>query len=88
MREGLADGAERCRAAALIASTLPDLLDGDAARELAARGIPAVAGLATALACVQALRRAPGDPGRMRGDRRGGHPGSRRVERSLGRVAG
>jgi acyl-CoA synthetase (NDP forming) len=66
VREGLADGAARCRAAALIASTLPDLLDGDAARELGARGIPAVAGLATALACVQALRRAPGDPGRLR----------------------
>ena len=45
VRTGLADGAERCDAAALIASTLPDLLDDDAARELAARGIPAVAGL-------------------------------------------
>jgi acetate---CoA ligase (ADP-forming) len=66
VREGLADGAERSRAAALIASTLPDLLDDDAARELAARGIPAVAGLATALACIRALRGAPGDPDRMR----------------------
>jgi acetate---CoA ligase (ADP-forming) len=66
VREGLTDGAERCRAAALIASTLPDLLDDDAARELGARGTPAVAGLATALACVEALRRAPGDPNRMR----------------------
>ena len=40
VRTGLADGAERCDAAALIASTLPDLLDDAAARELAARGIP------------------------------------------------
>jgi acyl-CoA synthetase (NDP forming) len=66
VRAGLADGAERCDAAALIASTLPDLLDEDAARELSARGIPVVAGLATALACVKALGTAPGDPARLR----------------------
>ena len=35
VRTGLADGAERCDAAALIASTLPDLIDDAAARELA-----------------------------------------------------
>jgi acetate---CoA ligase (ADP-forming) len=66
VRTGLADGAERCAAAALIASTLPDLLDDAAARELSARGIPAVAGLATALACVRALQRPAGDPVRLR----------------------
>ena len=66
VRAGLADGAERCDAAALIASTLPDLLDENAARELSARGIPVVAGLATALACVKALASAPGDPARLR----------------------
>ncbi|HEY7121555.1 MAG TPA: acetate--CoA ligase family protein [Solirubrobacterales bacterium] len=66
VRTGLADGAERSRAAPLIASTLPDLLDDGAARELAARGIPAVAGLATALTCARALRIAPGDPERLR----------------------
>ncbi|HSD25381.1 MAG TPA: acetate--CoA ligase family protein [Solirubrobacterales bacterium] len=66
VRTGLADGAERCDAAALIASTLPDLLDDAAARELAARGIPAVAGLPTALACVRALQSPPGDPARLR----------------------
>jgi acyl-CoA synthetase (NDP forming) len=66
VRTGLADGAERSRAAALIASTLPDLLDDAAARELAARGIPAVAGLATALTCLGALRGRPGDPERLR----------------------
>jgi acyl-CoA synthetase (NDP forming) len=62
----LADGAERSDAAALIASTLPDLLDEAAARELAARGIPVVAGVATALACAKALANAPGDPARLR----------------------
>jgi acyl-CoA synthetase (NDP forming) len=66
VRTGLADGAERCDAAALIASTLPDLIDDAAARELAARGIPVVAGLTTALACVRALQRGPGDPARLR----------------------
>jgi acetyl-CoA synthetase len=66
VRTGLADGAERSRAAALIASTLPDLIDDAAARELAARGIPAVAGLATAIACVRALQAAPGDSDRLR----------------------
>jgi acetate---CoA ligase (ADP-forming) len=66
VRAGLADGAERCDAAALIASTLPDLLDEDAARELSARGIPVVAGLATALACAKALASARGDPARLR----------------------
>jgi acetyl-CoA synthetase len=66
VRTGLADGAERSRAAALIASTLPDLIDDEAARELAARGIPAIAGLATAIACVRALQAPPGDPDRLR----------------------
>jgi acyl-CoA synthetase (NDP forming) len=66
VRTGLADGAARCDAAALIASTLPDLLDDAAARELATRGVPAVAGLPTALACVGALRSPPGDPARLR----------------------
>jgi acetate---CoA ligase (ADP-forming) len=66
VRTGLADGAERSDAAALIASTLPDLLDDAAARELTARGIPGVAGLLTALSCVRALQSPPGDPARLR----------------------
>jgi acyl-CoA synthetase (NDP forming) len=41
-------------------------VDDAAARELAARGIPAVAGLATALTCVRAMRRPAGDPARLR----------------------
>ena len=66
VRSGLADGAERCGAAAMIASTLPDLLDAEATRELAQRGIPAVAGLDTALRCIRALRAADPDPARLR----------------------
>ena len=81
VRTGLADGAERCDAAALIASTLPDLIDDAAARELAARGIPVVAGLTTALACVRALQRGPGDPARLRAIAAAASRGARRPER-------
>lgn len=66
VRSGLADGAERCGAAAMIASTLPDLLDAEATRDLAQRGIPTVAGLDTALRCIRALRAPDPDPARLR----------------------
>ena len=57
VREGLADGAEGSGGAALVASTLPELLQDDSAAAFLARGVPAVAGLRTALACAAALRR-------------------------------
>ena len=66
VREGLAAGAIESDAAALFASTLPDLLDEDAAYELGRRGVPAVAGLRTAIACAAALALPPGDPVRLR----------------------
>jgi acetyl-CoA synthetase len=66
VREGLAAGAIESGAAAIFASTLPDLLDPDAARDLAVHGVPTVAGLRTALRCVRALRRPFGDPQRLR----------------------
>jgi acetate---CoA ligase (ADP-forming) len=66
VREGLIAGASDTHAASLVASTLPDLIDEEASRELTARGVPAIAGLRTALACVQALRRPVGDPDRLR----------------------
>jgi acyl-CoA synthetase (NDP forming) len=50
----------------LLASTLPELLQDDSAAGLIDRGVPAVAGLRTALACAAALRRRPGDPARLR----------------------
>ena len=46
-----------------VASTLPELLDDDAAARFAAAGVAPIAGLRTGLACVAALRRPPGDPG-------------------------
>jgi acyl-CoA synthetase (NDP forming) len=66
VREGLADGAADADVPALLASTLPELLQDDSAAALVDRGVPAVAGLRTALACAAALRRPPGDPARLR----------------------
>ena len=66
VRVGLAAGAAETRAAALVASTLPDLLDHEAALEFSAVGIPAIAGVRTALACARALRAAAVDPDRLR----------------------
>ena len=53
-------------AATLVASTLPDLIDDEASRELADRGVPAVAGLRSALVCAQALRIPAANAGRLR----------------------
>ncbi len=65
-RRGLADGAERSAAAPLFSSTLPDLIGEEEILELDGRGIAAVQGLGTAMRCVAALRRRPGDPARLR----------------------
>jgi acetyl-CoA synthetase len=66
VREGLGDGATSSGVPALVASTLPELLQSDSATSFIARGVPAVAGLRTALACVAALRRPAADPERLR----------------------
>jgi acetate---CoA ligase (ADP-forming) len=66
VREGIRAGAEASPVPTLVASTLPKLLDDAAAWELAGADVAAVAGLRTALACAAALRRAPGDGGRLR----------------------
>jgi acyl-CoA synthetase (NDP forming) len=66
VRAGLIAGASRVQTASLVASTLPDLIDEEASRELTARGVPAIAGLRTALACAQAVRRPRGNPARLR----------------------
>jgi acetate---CoA ligase (ADP-forming) len=66
VRAGIVAGADETEAATLVGSTLPDLIDDRASGELAERGVPAVAGLRTALLCARALRLPPGDPGRLR----------------------
>jgi acetyl-CoA synthetase len=65
-RAGLAQGAAGADAAAIFASTLPDLIGEEIIRELAAEGIAAVAGLSTAVLAARELRRTPGDPARLR----------------------
>jgi acetate---CoA ligase (ADP-forming) len=67
VRAGIVAGAAEAEAATLVASTLPDLIDDRASGELAEHGVPAIAGLRTALACAQALRAAPGHAERLRG---------------------
>ena len=66
VRAGLIAGAGSTAAATLVASTLPDLLDHDAAVELADAGVPAIAGLRPALRCARALRAPAADPARLR----------------------
>jgi acetate---CoA ligase (ADP-forming) len=65
VRAGIIAGAAETEASTLVASTLPDLIDDQASGELARRGVPAVAGLRTALACAGALRAPPADSDRL-----------------------
>jgi acetyl-CoA synthetase len=68
VRNGIIAGARAVAddATTIVCSTLPELLDDDAAWQCVQAGIPAVAGLRTGLACAAALRSAAGDPGRLR----------------------
>ena len=66
VRAGIVQGASATAAATVVCSTLPDLIDEQAIEELAANGVPLVAGLATALRGVRALRSAGDGPERLR----------------------
>ncbi len=66
VREGIHEGAAASAVPVMVASTLPELLDEEAALGFLDAGIPAVAGLRTGLACVAALSAPRGDPGRLR----------------------
>ncbi len=66
VREGVTLGASRVQEPVIVASTLPELLDDDAAWEFACNGIAPVAGLQAGLICAQALRTTPPDPERAR----------------------
>lgn len=65
VREGVIAGAALSPAATMICSTLPELLDDEAAWQCVQAGIPAIAGLRTGLACAAARRSVPGDPARL-----------------------
>jgi acyl-CoA synthetase (NDP forming) len=70
VREGITLGAARCDAVTLVSSTLPELLDDEAAWEFASAGVPTAAGLRTGLRCAEALlARADGDAEPDRGER-------------------
>ena len=67
VRQGVIAGAALCEADTIVSSTLPELLDDEAAWRLIQAGIPAVAGLRTGLRCATAaLERPAADPGRLR----------------------
>lgn len=66
VREGIIDGAARVAVPVIVSSTLPELLDDEAAWRFASHGIAPVAGLRAGISCAAALRSAPGDPGRLR----------------------
>jgi acetyl-CoA synthetase len=66
VREGIRAGAAAGAAPVLVASTLPELLDDEAAWELACADVATAAGLRTGMACAAALRRPPGDAERLR----------------------
>jgi acyl-CoA synthetase (NDP forming) len=55
VREGVTLGARLNPVPTLVSSTLPELLDDEAAWEFAEAGVPAAAGLRTGLACAAAL---------------------------------
>jgi acetate---CoA ligase (ADP-forming) len=66
VREGIHAGAAACPVPVMVASTLPELLDDDAAARFIESGVPAVSGLRTGLACAAALDRPAGDAHRLR----------------------
>jgi acetate---CoA ligase (ADP-forming) len=66
VREGIRLGAEASDVPVMVSSTLPELLDENAAITFMSARVPAVAGLRTGLACAAALTRPPADPARLR----------------------
>jgi len=66
VRDGIVAGAALSPARTIVSSTLPELLDDEAAWLFIKAGIPAVAGLRTGLRCAAALGAAPADPDRLR----------------------
>ncbi len=83
VREGITAGAAVSEAATIVSSTLPELLDDDAAWRFIQDGIPAVAGLRTGLCCAAALERPAGDPDRLRSIARVA-PGARSADAGRG----
>jgi acetate---CoA ligase (ADP-forming) len=66
VEDGILDGAHVSPVPVLVAATLPELLDDEAAVRLGEAGVPAIAGLRTGLACAAALQAPPADAARLR----------------------
>jgi acetate---CoA ligase (ADP-forming) len=66
VRAGIVQAAATVSSGTLVCSTLPDLIDETAIEELDDDGVPLVAGIATALRCVRALREPGANAARMR----------------------
>ena len=76
VREGIRLGASRCPVPVMVSSTLPELLDEDAAMAFIDAGVAAVAGLRSGLACAAAMLTPPGDPARLHEIARAGRAGA------------
>jgi acetate---CoA ligase (ADP-forming) len=66
VEEGIVAGAAVCAVPVMVAATLPELLDDDAAWRFISEGVVAVAGLRTGVAVAAALQTPPADPARLR----------------------
>jgi acetate---CoA ligase (ADP-forming) len=66
VREGIIAGAALSPGVTIVSSTLPELLDDEAAWRFAMAGVPAAAGLRTGLRCAWAIQQPLGDALRLR----------------------
>jgi acetate---CoA ligase (ADP-forming) len=66
VRDGIRLGAQASGVPVMVSSTLPELLNEEAALTFLDAGVPAVAGLRTGLCCAAALEAPPADPARLR----------------------
>ena len=66
VEDGILAGAAVSPVPVMVSSTLPELLDDDAAWRFCSAGVPAIAGLRTGVAVAAALATPPGDPVRLR----------------------
>jgi acetate---CoA ligase (ADP-forming) len=65
VREGIREAARESAVPVMVAATLPELLDDDAAARFAEAGVAAIAGLRSGLMVAAALERPASDPARL-----------------------
>ena len=72
VEDGILAGAAVSPVPVMVAATLPELLDDEAAWRFCSAGVPAIAGLRTGVAVAAALAAPPGDSPASARDRRAG----------------